>query len=47
MEQFSDEYPYNHHFHPAVEQPILAFDPNIIQHDFDPFDISDYVNFDA
>ena len=33
------------HFHPDI-QPALGFDPATIQDDFDPFDVSDYVNFD-
>lgn len=46
LEEYPDEYPYAHHFHPAVENPILAFDPTVIQDDFDPFNISDFVNLD-
>ena len=44
LEDYPDEYPYAHHFHPAVERPIVAFDPTVIQDDFDPFDINDYIN---
>lgn len=47
LEDYPDEYPYAHHFHPEVGVPILAFDPNVIQDDFDPFDLGDYVEFDV
>ena len=46
FEDYPDEYPYNHHFHPAVSQPIVAFNPTVIQDDFDPFNIADYLNLD-
>lgn len=46
LEDYPDEYPYNYHFHPAVNQPIVSFDPTIVQDDFDPFNIGDFVNFD-
>ncbi len=45
LDDYPDEYPYAHHFHPAVEHPIVAFDPTVIQDDFDPFDIADFVTF--
>ncbi|ERF75013.1 hypothetical protein EPUS_08058 [Endocarpon pusillum Z07020] len=47
LEDYPDEYPYAHHFHPEVGVPILAFDPTVIQDDFDPFDLGDYVEFDV
>jgi Mating-type protein MAT alpha 1 HMG-box len=47
LEDYPDQYPYNFHFHPAVDQPILAFDPALIQDDFDPFDLRDFINFDS
>lgn len=47
LDDYPDQYPYDHHFHPAVHQPILAFDPTVVQDDFDPYDIADYVNFDT
>lgn len=46
LERYPDQYPYAHHFHPAVDTPILAFDPNVVQDRFDPFNLNDYVNFD-
>lgn len=46
LEDYPDKYPYNYHFHPAVDQPILAFDPALIQDNFDPFDLGDFINFD-
>lgn len=45
LDDYPDEYPYAHHFHPAVEHPIVAFDPTVIQDDFDPFHIADFVAF--
>ncbi len=48
LEDYADEYPYAHHFHPeVVGVPILAFDPTVIQDDFDPFDLGDYMEFDV
>ena len=32
-----DRAPFASHFHPDVQPPILGFDPNLIQDDFDPF----------
>ena len=46
LEDYPDEYPYAHHFHPATEHPILAFDPTVVQDDFDPFDLGSFINFD-
>ena len=46
LENFPSQYPFTLHFHPDIEQPALAFDPAMVQDDFDPFDISDFVNFD-
>lgn len=46
LEEYPDEYPYAYHFHPAVDQPILAFNPTVIQDSFDPFDMADFVDFD-
>ena len=46
LEAYPSQYPYNLHFHPDIQQPALAFNPAMIQDDFDPFDISDYINFD-
>jgi hypothetical protein len=46
LEEYPGEYPYAYHFHPAVDQPILAFDPTVIQDNFDPFDMADFVDFD-
>ena len=36
------------HFHPAIQPPVLGFDPNLIQDNFDlySFDIDQYLNFD-
>jgi hypothetical protein len=47
LEDYPDEYPYNLHFHPAVDRPIVAFDPTVVQDDFDPFDLNDFVNFNV
>lgn len=44
LEDYPDEYPFAHHFHPAVDRPILAFDPTVIQDNFDPYDLNDYIN---
>lgn len=46
LEAYPSQYPYTLHFHPHIQQPALGFNPAMIQDDFDPFDISDYVNFD-
>jgi hypothetical protein len=46
FEDYPDEHPFNLHFHPAVEQPIVAFDPSLIQDAFDPFDLADFINSD-
>ncbi len=37
------------HFHPAIQPPVLGFDPRVIQDDFDPFDLdfSELINYDA
>jgi hypothetical protein len=45
LEDYPDEYPYAPHFHPDMANPIIAFDPTVIQDDFDPFDIGNFVNF--
>ena len=45
LEAFPSQYPFTLHFHPDI-QPALGFHPAMVQDDFDPFDISDYVNFD-
>lgn len=43
-----DQLEIGFHFHPDMPQ-ILAFDPRIIQHEFDPFDLdlSAYIDFDC
>lgn len=46
LEAYPSRYPYNLHFHPDIQQPALGFNPAMIQDDFDPFNISDYINFD-
>ena len=32
--------PFALHFHPQIQPPVLGFDPNIIQDDFDPFTLN-------
>lgn len=34
-----DQLEFGFHFHPDM-QPVLGFDPRIVQDDFDPFDLS-------
>ena len=46
LEAYPSQYPYTLHFHPDIQQPALGFNPGMVQDDFDPFDISDYVNFE-
>jgi hypothetical protein len=46
LEAYPSPYPYTLHFHPDIQQPVLGFNPATIQDDFDPFDLSDCVNFD-
>lgn len=46
LEAYPSQYPYTLHFHPDIQQPALAFDPAVVQDDFDPFDVFDYINFD-
>jgi hypothetical protein len=46
LDDYPDTYPFNHHFHPTVDQPILGFDPTVVQDDFDPFDLDDYLHLD-
>ena len=46
LEAYPSQYPYTLHFHPDIQQPALGFSPGMVQDDFDPFDISDYVNFE-
>jgi hypothetical protein len=46
LEAYPSQYPYTLHFHPGIQQPVLGFNPGMVQDDFDPFDISDYVNFE-
>ena len=40
--------PFALHFHPRIQPPVLGFDPNMIQDDFDPFtlnaDIGEFLN---
>jgi hypothetical protein len=45
LEEYQDEFPYANHFHPATESPILGFDPNLVQDQFDSYDINDFVDF--
>jgi hypothetical protein len=43
-----EQVPMPMHSHPAIQTPVLEFDPNMIQDDFDPysFDIDQYLIFD-
>lgn len=45
LEFSGDVYPFNGQFNPAVEIPVLGFDPERIQEDFDAFDINDHLSF--
>ena len=44
-----EQLPIPMHFHPATQRPVLAFDPNSIQDNFDPysFDIDQFLNFEG
>jgi hypothetical protein len=48
QQQAFDQMPMAMHFHPGIQPPVLGFDPNMIQDDFDPysFDADQYLNFD-
>ena len=37
-------FPFDIHFHPSVADPILGYDPQAIQDDFEPFDVSEFLN---
>ena len=39
QQQAYERTPFALHFHPQIQPPILGFDPNIIQDDFDPFSL--------
>ena len=40
-------FPFELHFHPSATESMLAYDPSTIQSDFDPFDITEFVNYDG
>jgi hypothetical protein len=48
QQQAFDQIPLPMHFHPGIQPPVLGFDPNKIQDDFDPygFDVDQYLIFD-
>ena len=37
-----DRTPFALHFHPEIQPPVLGFDPNMIQDEFDPFSLFDF-----
>ena len=39
--------PLDIHFDPSMAYPVLAYDPSLIQSDFDPFDLSEFVDADG
>lgn len=41
-----EQLPMPIHFHPGIQPPVLGFDPNMIQDDFDPYTFDQYINFD-
>lgn len=36
-----EQTPFSLHFHPDIQPPVLGFDPNMIQDEFDPFSLFD------
>lgn len=41
QQQAYERTPFALHFHPDIQPPVLGFDPNIVQDDFDPFSLFD------
>ena len=39
-----DEYPFLNQFHPGVVQPAVGIDLNMIQEDFDAYDLAEAFN---
>ena len=48
QQQAFDQMPMPFHFHPGIQPPVLGFDPNMIQDDFDPFsfNVDEYLNLE-
>ena len=48
QQQAFDRMPMPLHIHPDIQPPVLGFDPNMIQDNFDPYSFNpdQYLNFD-